>query len=247
MGVQAGSQAGGPAADAPTAALSEAVLESFDRAAQVTRFAEDLFDPRASGELAMRLEALVAALQDADVEMVAKHGQWRHRLFGADIEARLKFAVARRNCERALGEAKAAAGETARRIQQLEAALPVVQSDQRRLDSLDGKARDFAARLAQPESPAERELHARFERRRANLGQLRAANALTQSQIPVAVSHQRQVLDRFVDVETVLFPVWQRHCLALMEARGGEEQINAVRKSTRALIDRLMGKLEAAA
>jgi hypothetical protein len=78
----------------------------------------------------------------------------------------------------------------------------------------------------------------------ANLNALRAANALSLAQIPAAVAHQKQALDRFIDVELVLFPVWQRHCRAVIESRGGEAEMNAVRTATRAMVDRLMIKLE---
>lgn len=244
MGNQFDIRADQPDSGIAKAVLSEAVLERFDQAAQISCIPDELFDARASVELTAKLEALVEVVRRADVDEVASRQGWRHRLFGADVEARLQFTLARKHCEEALCKAKDAARSTAQRIQQLEALLPIAQADQTRLDALDATVTALRASLTPPQTNTERDLRSRFDRRLTNLTSLRASNALALAQIPVALAHQRQALERFIDVEMVLFPIWQRHCLAVIESRGGEAELKAVRSAARAMVDRLMIQLE---
>ena len=223
--------------------LNEELLASFDRAVQASRFDDSLFDGRAGFDFPGRLEALVTAMRGADLDVLASRRTWRHALFGADVEARLRFALARQNCEDALLAAKEAARATAERIQRLEAALPRVQADQARLTGVAAKAERMTEELTPPATLEEQELHTRFHRRLANLSTVRAANALTLAQIPVAIAHYRELLDRFTDAQTVLFPVWERHALALVQAPPTAETISAARAAAQVLLDRLVGKL----
>ena len=219
--------------------LSEDLLTRLSEASHVRSFNEKLFDLAAGGDLSGRLQNVMRAVRDADVDALLRSQTATNKFLGADIEARMVFALARKKAVDSLAESRRAAHATASLLQILEDARAGVLTDERRLAEIVATTDEIADRLAPPQTPAQLELQDRFKRRRVNLQSLRASTMLTLAQIPVAITHNRELLDRFNDVETVLFPVWERHAVTLIQSPRDGTALSALRTAARALIDRL--------
>jgi hypothetical protein len=219
--------------------LSEDLLTRLGEASHVRSFNEKLFDVTAGGDLPARLRNVMRAVRDADADALLRSQTSASKFLGADIEARMVFAVARKKAVDSLSESRRAAQATAGLLQILEDARAGVLADERRLADIVAMADEIANRLAAPGTAKEIELQDRFNRRRANLQSLRASTALTLAQIPIAIAHNRQLLERFNDVETVLFPVWERHAMTLIQSPRDDTALSALRLAAKTLIDRL--------
>ncbi|HEY2010744.1 MAG TPA: hypothetical protein VGH23_17275 [Rhizomicrobium sp.] len=219
--------------------LSEDLLTRLGEASHVRSFNEKLFDVAAGGDLAGRLQSVMRAVRDADVDALLRSQTSANRFLGADVEARMAFAVTRKKAIDSLSESRRAAKATAGLLQVLEDARAGVLADERHLADIAAKADEIASRLTAPKTAEELELQDRFNRRRANLLSLRASTALTLAQIPIAIAHNRALLERFNDVETVLFPLWERHAMALIQSPRDDTALGALRMAAKALMDRL--------
>ena len=196
--------------------LSEASLALLDAASAIEPVDDRLLETTPARDLSDCISGLVSSLRALDVKAVVERKSWWRQFTGADLEARLKFDLAcktlRGACEEGRARAKAArdAGSllwrTARRTE----------ADQQRLAVVVREAR--AALNAPGAREAPPEIRARFERRIANLMTLEAANALVLKQIELSISTLRGLLDRFMEVERLLLPLWQRTSLAAAQA-----------------------------
>lgn len=225
------------AADAPAPTLSERLLDELARETQVAAFDDRLFDM--GGDLGPRLTAIVDAVRAADADvMMRRQGAW-FALLGADLEARVRFALARKTARDVLDGAAVAATATEARVQMLDAALETVQADDARLGAMAARATAMRRGFAAPVSREAKDMLDRFDRRVGNLGSVRAASALILAQIPVALAHHRRLLDRYYDVKTTLFPVWERHVVTVLQSPRDTQAQSALHKAAKALTDRL--------
>lgn len=228
--------------------LTEALLDQFAAASRTPAFDEKLFDIAAGGNLAQRLEALVAAVQEADIVPVIQAQRPLAALFGEDLEARMTFALARKRAHAAMKQASTAAMQTGHLITLLEQAHATLQAESRRLTEVSSLGTGLLSRLAPATTLEALELRSRFERRLANLNALCAATALTVARIPQAIAHNRQILDRFNDMNTLLFPVWERHALTIVQSPADAHLLEiALAEAVQSLGARLLAHVGAAA
>ena len=61
----------------------------------------------------------------------------------------------------------------------------------------------------------------RFQRRLGNLEALAASDRMSEAQISLAIDSLTATLDRFGEIEKLLFPVWQQHALAIAQSVSG--------------------------
>jgi hypothetical protein len=198
----------------------EAALNRFDAA--LARFGPDesLLSGSPARTLTTAMADLVLALTRIDLERVHSRESWWHRFTGADLEAKLELEVAVRCIGGDMQRLAQAAGAAQR-------ASAAMQDDMVRLDAAqaDHDRLIDATRAFLKGADGADETVARLQRRLGNLEALHASNRLARAQMVLAVGHLSGLLDRYRDIEQLLFPLWQQHALAVAQSaaplRGG--------------------------
>jgi hypothetical protein len=211
----------------------EAALERFDHALAPFEPEQSLLSGSPARSLTEAMADLIQALTRIDVERVAKRQSWWHRFTGADLEARLELEVAVRciagDMQR-VAEAASAAQRAASAMRLDVVALDAAQIEHERLIET---TRDFLA-VGDPANA----VTARLQRRLGNLEALFASNRLARAQMMLATDHLAGLLDRYRDIEQLLFPLWQQHALAVAQSAApadaagtaGFDQLRSVHK-----------------
>jgi hypothetical protein len=194
---------------------AEAALERFDSAFCAFEPDPALLNGTPARTLVEAMKGLVAALTHIDVERVRRRQGWWHVFSGADLEARLELEVAVHGLRRdrlGLAQAAAAAERAARAMR---SDLPRLDSTQAAHGALAGATRAWLAEAGSLEGAA-----GRLQRRLGNLEALHASNRLARAQMALAIEHLEGLLDRYRDIEQLLFPLWQQHALAVAQSSG---------------------------
>lgn len=215
MGSISASQSRSPAVAKAVPTLTEISLRQFDAALPASAVPDELLYASPARELLGALEVVVGSLRSIDVARLARRRGWWSRLVGADLEARIELELACRNVGRRMTDARRAAAAVATAIQEMRRVLIELDADQRTLDRLITVGRRM---LTAEQGVAEPELFGRLERRVANAMALHAANSLADAQLKISIAHAGRLIDRFADVDKLLFPVWQRHALSVAAA-----------------------------
>lgn len=231
-----------PVADASPYAgcepTSRDALARFDAAFDGFEPDQSLLGGTPARDLSESMNALVVSLRRVDVDRVNRRQGWWHRFTGADLEARLELEVAA-HClggDMRRASAKAAA---ARRVRgAMRADLPRLDAAQRVHEALS----DATAAFLQ-DAPASDTVVTRLQRRLGNLEALQASNRLVRAQMELAVDHLDGLLDRFADIEQLLFPLWQRHALAVAQSAGPADDVGVTATQFQSIHDRLTGAL----
>ena len=204
---------------ADLSADSEEALTRFDAAHDPFEPDQSLLSGTPARSLAQALTDMVDMLKRIDIDRVARRQSWWHRFTGADLEARVELEVAA-HC---LGDAMRKAATEAAGARRAQIAM---RADLPRLDAaqLSHQALIDAASALLRGADSTDPVVARFQRRLGNLEALHASNRLTRAQMLLAIDHLSGLLDRFTDVEQLLFPVWQQHALAVAQgAAAGDD------------------------
>jgi len=199
----------------PPLGLDEESLRRFDAEMPAGVVDDALLNTSPSRDLAAALAVMVTSLRAIDVEAVARKQGWLSRLTGADLEAAVLLERACRNLEKDMTSAALAAKATEQSITLMRKTQTGLGADQ---ESLHALVLAGHAALAAQDATVDPDLRARFERRVANAAALHAANTLATAQLQLAIAHAGHLVDRFADVEKLLFPVWRRHAMAVAAA-----------------------------
>jgi len=200
-------------------ASSEEALLHFDAAFDPFEPDQRLLGGTPARTLAQSMMDLVESLKRIDIDRVSRRQSWWHRFTGADLEARLELEVAA-HCLAGDMHATTVAAATAREARDaMKADIPKLDAAQRSHERL-GEATAAILQGADTASP----VVARLQRRLGNLEALTASNKLVRAQMQLAIEHLDGLLDRFADIEQLLFPVWQRHALAVSQGAGPAEE-----------------------
>jgi hypothetical protein len=199
--------------------LSEMGLAALDKASETMPIDQGLLQTTPARDLTECLSSLVSSFRTLDVEKVQSKTSWWDRLIGTDVEAQLEFNLACQNlnnvCQVTRERAEAARNTGSllwRTRQQLE-------QDQNQLQGLIELVRRT---LAASPSDVNSDIRARFERRLANLMALSAANSLTLKQIDLSIGVLRGLLDRHVEIDQLVKPLWERVGLAAAQGVTGD-------------------------
>jgi hypothetical protein len=198
----------------------ETALALFDGAIVLVEPEEELLNGAPARELMAAMATVVLSLKNLDAARVARRQSWFHRFTGADLEARLEFELAVRSIGDEMRRLSLKAQE-ARRAQQL------IRHEIAKLDGAhDGNealilaTRAFMGGATAGVSPA------RLERRLGNLEALHASNRLARAQMALAIDSIAGLLDRYSDIEQLLYPVWQQHALAVAQSTAAPEDFS---------------------
>jgi hypothetical protein len=206
--------------------LDESAVAALDAAAKGPAFDLDLLSTSPVRDIRMQIEATVALLDRMDHRVLLNRQGVFSRLTGADVEARLEFELASQEVLASVRQLRQAA-ENGRRIRTLlKEARDDTAGQQTHLESIIAAARELLA----ASRDAEQFVVARFERRLASIMAMHTANVLTIEQMNLADGVLTGLLDRLTDVDTLLFPLWQRNVLAVAHSSGGRSHRAAVDK-----------------
>lgn len=200
--------------------LDERALSALEQAAETVEFDTDLLKTTPARDMRRKIEELVVMLKATDhSEFLKKQGLFAS-FTGADIEARLRFELASQDVISKMGELRRAAQNGRHVCQLLQQAGVELQHEQDRIEQVIQDAKRLLSRTAD----ADDYVRSRFERRLSNLMAVNVANTSTIKQIELAVQVLKTLLDRCLDVDTALFPLWQRNVLALAQAAPPDRQ-----------------------
>lgn len=217
---------------------SQDALARFDEAFDGFEPDQSLLGGTPARDLSESMTALVVSLRRVDIDRVNRRQGWWHRFTGADIEARLELEVAAHCLGGDMRNASPPAAAARRARDAMRADLPRLDAAQRAHESLSD-----ATSLFLQGTPASNPVVARLQRRLGNLEALQASNRLVGAQMELAVDHLDGLLDRFADIEQLLFPLWQRHALAVAQSAGPADDVGATATQFRSIHERLTGAL----
>lgn len=217
---------------------SEQALARFDATFDGFEPDQALLGGTPARDLSESMTALVLSLRRVDIDRVNRCQGWWHRFTGADLEARLELEVAAHCLGGDMREASVRAATARRARDAMRADLPRLDAAQLAHGSLADATAAFLGR-----APAADPVVARLQRRLGNLEALGASNRLVRAQMQLAIDHLDGLLDRFADIEQLLFPLWQRHALAVSQSAGPAEGAAATAGQFASIHRRLTGAL----
>lgn len=195
------------------AAIDEALLQTFADAIEPYEVPSELLANSPAQELSAAMKKFVASMKSLDVDRIARKFNWYERLTGLNLQARIEFDLAAYQ----LDEEMIALGVAATRGRR---ARTTLQSEQERLGSLHDRHERLIAwgtDMLQDKDPADYHV-GRFQRRLANLEALAASDRLSDAQIGLAIDALDGLLDRYEEIEKLLYPLWQQHALAIAQS-----------------------------
>jgi hypothetical protein len=208
------------------APASDAALALFDAAIAVADLDEALLSGAPARALMVAMTAVVTALQRIDPARIARKQGWFHRFTGADLEARLEFEVSIKTIGDEMRKLTMAAQDANRALHLLSLEVEKLEASHPRNEALIMATRELLSR-GKPTADT-----TRLERRLGNLEALHASNQLGRAQMILSIDHLRDLLDRYRDIEQLLFPVGQQHALAVAQSAIGpadlSEQVSAL-------------------
>ena len=198
---------------------TEQTLAEFDAAVHTVSPDEELLTGAPARNLLAAMAETVTSLGRIDAEAVARKQSWFARFTGADLEAQLEFELAIRSVDRQM-QGLAAAALKARR------AAALMRDSIGGLDEARAPNETLIewthALLSQAPETA---CTARLQRRLANLEALHASNQLARAQMVLAIQNVEGLLDRYGEIERLLFPVWQQHALAVAQSATAPDEL----------------------
>ena len=200
--------------DTLTLSVDQASIELMTAAMASRPFDEAMLTSRPVSAAYEILEAALTKLQNVNTKFLTSRYSWLGRATGADIEARLKF---KRQVQIALEQVKTFQAH----ISNARHVLSALEQTERQLITEQAKLQKLvtAGRDALTEQKnADEILVRRFGERLLSIGTLHTSNHLTLQQIALAKENIISLLDRLQDMERLVFPLWQRDALAIVQS-----------------------------
>ncbi len=196
--------------------IDDHAVELLDACVPPGRINDELLRTTPLSDLSGLITQIVAMLRTIDVQHLLGKQQWFHRLTGADIEARLEFELASRNASSIMTQLHDKHVEAEHLAQLIVRETEMISQQQDQLE----QAISVARALIRSSPSADEYDKSRFERRLANMMALHVANGNTIKQFEMAHQTITIVIDRYRDVDKLLFPLWQRNVAAIAQSDG---------------------------
>jgi phage gp36-like protein len=196
--------------------IDDRAVELLDACVPPGRINDELLRTTPLSDLSSLIAQIVAMLRTIDVQQLLGKQLWYHRLIGADIEARLEFELASRNASSVMTQLHDKHVEAERLSQLIVRETEMIGEQQDQLE----QAISVARALIRSSPSVDEYDKSRFERRLANMMALHVANGNTIKQFQMAHQTITIVIDRYRDVDKLLFPLWQRNVAAIAQSDG---------------------------
>jgi hypothetical protein len=190
-------------------------LAVLEHASQAFAFDDALLSPERAAEMRRAIRRALSTINTLDVEKLIAQQGWIARMTGADIEARLRFELAAKQVDTALGALEA----SSQRARELLNAMEMENAELRRRQPEVCDAITFGQNALAGDCRCDLGLAERFERRLANLIAIHAANDMAVAQFELAITGLTALLDRYTDIATVVVPLWRQHLFAILHSR----------------------------
>ena len=196
----------------PETVVNEATIAAFDAASAVFEPDERLVSGTPARRLSEQISELVAAVNTLQLSRVRRQFSWYEKFTGLDLKERVEFDLNIRAIHKEMVETTAAADRSRATLKQLKAEFPKLKHIHERQGRLIRETRAFLATATGDEFHV-----SRLKRRLANLEMIHTSNKLTAKQLKLSVRNLTSLIDRFTDVEQVLFPLWQQQALTVCQ------------------------------
>lgn len=200
--------------------LDENALAALDEAGRSSGFDSELLQTTPAQDMRSKITELVALLKATDHQKYLKKQSWLARFTGADVEARLRLELANQTVATKAEELRRSVHHGMHIHDLLCNAEDEIKAHQ---ELLEIAIRDAHYLLANVQDTDDF-IQSRFERRLSNVMAINVANVLTLEQIALSKQILKTLIDRFLDVDSTLFPLWQRAVLALAHAPTWEQK-----------------------
>lgn len=201
--------------------LDENALAALDAAGRSSGFDSELLQTTPAQDMRSKITDLVALLKATDHQKFLKKQSWLSRFTGADVEARLRLELANQTVATKVEELRRSVRHGMHIHDLLCNAEDDIKAHQGQLEIAIQDAQFLLANV----QDADNFLRSRFERRLSNVLAINVANVLTLEQIALSKQILKTLIDRFLDVDSTLFPLWQRAMLALAHAPTCEQKV----------------------
>ena len=184
----------------------------------------DLLEKSSAAKLSDTIKQIVEALDDADPEKISGKPSLWMRLTGQATEAKVRYAVAKRNIDALL---ERAAQEVAN-VRSMRADLGKMRDDieieadllRQLIDAGQAFLKDHPTiGTAEAGSLTFDKPRERFSRRLANLATLLASHEMSVIELTLRSAQTTDMLDRFKETVDVLVPIWRRHVFMLTSSK----------------------------
>jgi len=193
--------------------IDDQAIAAFDKAAAVFEPDKDLIAGMPARRLGEQIEELIATVNALHLDQVRRRFNWYEKFTGLDLKARIEFDLSLRAVDKEMTETAAAAKRSRHALALLKAEFPKLKKVHARQAALIKDTRIFLNTATGDEFHV-----SRLERRLVNLETMHATNKMTAQQLKLAAQSLVSLIDRFNDVETLLFPLWQQQALAVSQA-----------------------------
>lgn len=206
--------------------IDDSALQAFDAAIAPFTPTEELLSVAPGRGLTDAMAALVHSMRLLNVDEVNRKFNWYQRFTGLNLEARIKFDIATEQLSHQMEELVVAAERTRRTVRMLQADLPRLHQARASNEALVDLA--YAALRDRDGN----DFHvARLMRKVANLEAICASNKLAEAQFKLSIDALSSQIDRFGEIEKMLFPMWQQHAFAIAQSQSmGSENSSLILK-----------------
>lgn len=194
--------------------IGDDAMRILDQAGEIRRIDDSLLDVANRQALRREISKTVMLVQALDLDRLLARQSWWSRFTGAAVEEKLTFEVAARRASAAFAVLEKLVADGVVRA-------GLMQAERRKLDEAAPKldqAIDYGQALLSAGSPVDQVVRARFERKVANLVTIRSANEMALQQLSLTEANLVALTDRFIEISSVLFPLWQQQLFAVLHA-----------------------------
>lgn len=196
--------------------ICEASIQILDQAAEFRPIDDSLLQVANRQALKREIVKTVQCIRALELDTLLARQSWLSRFTGAAIEERLKFEVAAQRVSKAFALLEKLSADSEKRAKIMRADRVNLEASITRLDDAIGYAQTLLVHGRQSDDF----LNGRFESKLANLMTIRSANEMAIQQLKLAENGLVALNDRFLQISTVLFPLWQQRLFAILHAPG---------------------------
>jgi hypothetical protein len=196
--------------------VCDASIRILDQAAERQPIDDTLLQVANRQALKREIVKTVQYIRGLELDGLLAKQSWLSRFTGAAIEERLKFEVASQKVSRAFALLEKLSADSEKRVELMRADRANLEASLAGLDDAIGYGQTVLA----DGKPSDDFLIDRFQSKLANLITIRSANAMAIQQLRFAEIGLVALNDRFFQISTVLFPLWQQRLFAILHAPG---------------------------
>lgn len=196
--------------------VCDASMRILDQAAERRPIDDTLLQVTNRQALKREIVRTVQCIRNLELDALLAKQSWLSRFTGAAIEERLKFEVTAQKVSRAFALLEKLSADSEKRVELMRADRTNLETSMTRLDDAIGYGQSVLA----GDKQSDNFLVGRFESKLANLITIRSANEMAIQQLRLAESSLVALNDRFLQISTVLFPLWQQRLFAILHAPG---------------------------